>query len=126
MRWFGSLESPTAGEWVLGQRMLFDVQKRSSLLRVMDGNPGWFEKLRQVLSTWLAQEGALSDKGLAVYLASLADTAQAKLVSLLRVIPGAAPSGPNGFMGFSHMSDSGVQSKQWSGYFSKLPMHCHL
>ena len=88
MRWFGSLESPTVREWGLAQRMLFDVQRRPSLLMAMDGNPGWFEKLRPVLSTWLAQDGALSDKGLAVYLASLADTAQAELVSFLRVYSG--------------------------------------
>ena len=57
----------------------------------MHGNPGWFEKLRPILTTWLAQDGALSDKGLPVYLASLADTAQAELVSFLRVYSGRGP-----------------------------------
>ena len=49
MRWFGSLPSPTDDEWLIARRMLVNPARRARVLTVMQGNSGWFARLKGML-----------------------------------------------------------------------------
>jgi hypothetical protein len=89
LRWFGSLPNPTDDEWLIARRMLVNPARRASVLAVMQGNPGWFARLKSTLEQNLAaQDERTLDTETIPYLYSMLDTSQAEAVSMLRSYSG--------------------------------------
>lgn len=89
LRWFGSLPNPTDDEWLIARRMLINPGRRARVLSVMQGNPGWFTRLKSGLEQNLAREDERTlDTETIPYLYSMLDLSQAEAVSMLRPYSG--------------------------------------
>lgn len=84
-RWFGALPDPSEDEWFITQRILFDENKQSQILRAMHGNSAWFDLLyKSLLPTWVSQETNILDTQTIPYLESMAEVKQEKIATLLK------------------------------------------
>ncbi len=89
MRWFSSLPNPTDDEWLIARRMLINTARRARVLAVMQGNPGWFARLKSTLEQNLArQDERTLDAETLPYLYSILNVSQADAVSMLRPYSG--------------------------------------
>jgi hypothetical protein len=85
MRWFGGLSDPTDEELLLARRLFRTSALRVRLLHAMNGNVGWFNRLRaSVIDGMLLQDEATLDTEVIPYLASMLDTAQSDVIQLVR------------------------------------------
>jgi hypothetical protein len=85
LRWFGSLGTPTDGEWLLAKRMLADPAIRGRFLAAAQGNPGWFARINGGrIQGLLSEEDEVIDSEVVPYLASMIEVEQAAVVKLVR------------------------------------------
>jgi hypothetical protein len=89
LRWFGSLPNPTDDEWLIARRMLINPAQRARVLTVMQGNPGWFVRLKSTLEQNLArQDERTLDTETVPYIHSMLNVSQAEAVAMLRPYSG--------------------------------------
>jgi ATPase family associated with various cellular activities (AAA) len=85
LRWFGSIPNPTDDEWVVARRIFLEPGKRARLLQVMEGNLGWFNRIKgETLTGMLAQDDQTLDTSIIPYLGSMLEVAQAEVVNIVR------------------------------------------
>ena len=85
LRWFGSLHTPTDGEWLLAQRMIADSALRKRLLTAIGGNPGWFARMKEgQLQELFSEEDEVINSEVIPYLLSMIDVEQAAVVELVQ------------------------------------------
>jgi len=86
--WFGTLPDPMDDEWLLARKLLADHEARSRLLKAMQGNPGWFVRLRGgTIQNLLREDGEVAD-GVMLYLGTMIKVEQEDVVDLLRPFVG--------------------------------------
>src|SRR5215208_3968854 len=75
-------------EWLLARKLLADHEARSRLLKAMQGNPGWFVRLRGgTIQNLLREDGEVAD-GVMLYLGTMIKVEQEDVVDLLRPFVG--------------------------------------
>jgi len=84
VRWLGSIPEPLEGEWVLMQQFLSDAKIRPALVNAVNGNVGWFLKLKEpFLKKWLLNDDTTD--GLAIpYLISMLGISQLDVIGIVR------------------------------------------
>lgn len=88
-RWFGALPNPTDDEWLIARRLLLSPIIRPRLLGVIQGNLGWFARLNgKPIQELLAQDDQILDTQIIPYLASMLDSAQVEVISLIQPYKG--------------------------------------
>lgn len=84
LSWFGSLSAPTDDEWLLARRMIADPATRGRFLAAMQGNRGWFARMKDGrIQSLLAEEDEVIDSQVFQYLTSVIDVEQAAVVELV-------------------------------------------
>lgn len=82
--WFGSLGAPTDDEWLLARRMIADPAIRGRFLVAMQGNRGWFARMKEEqIQNLLAEAEEVIDSQVVPYLTSMVDVEQAVAVELV-------------------------------------------
>lgn len=95
-RWFGALLSPTDDEWVVARRLLASSPSRTRLLNGLQGNPGWFARFDgRPIQELLSQDDQTLDTEIIPYLASMLNSAQAKVIQLVRPYKGSSDQWDN-------------------------------
>jgi hypothetical protein len=85
LSWFGSIPNPTDDEWVVARRMFLEPGQRARLLQVMQGNLGWFNRIKsETLTGMLAQDDQTLDTSIIPYLSSMLEVAQAEVINIVR------------------------------------------
>jgi len=85
LRWFGSIQDPSNGEWGLFQTMLNDKEKCSQLLISSYGNSAWFKLMyEKLLPSWISRDSDILDTQIIPYLESMVEIEQAKVVTLVQ------------------------------------------
>ena len=85
LRLFGSVPNPTDDEWVVARRMFLNAGRRARLLQVMQGNLGWFNRIKgETLTGMLAQDDQTLDTSIIPYLSSIIEVAQAEVTNIVR------------------------------------------
>lgn len=83
LRWFGALPETTDAEWLLAQDILRNPSLFAPMMSAMQGNPGWFKRIKRHISNWLTDEKRFPSS--LSYLNSIIDSpAQVEILALIR------------------------------------------
>jgi hypothetical protein len=84
-QWFGGLPDPTDEEWMIARRILVSPVLRPALLSAMQGNVGWFNRLRaEAIPGMLNESDQALDTEIIPYLSSLLEVSQSDVINLMR------------------------------------------